>query len=464
MKNKRILIYGAGNAGEIIKREISRFSSDKVIGFVDDDISKTKRIIETVNVLGNSNDIPKLIKKENINSLYIALPSSFTEKINKTAMSVLCEFPEIEIKILPNITKYFDYNLYQDLENISFSEIISRPEISLNIEEMMTFYKNKTVLITGAGGSIGSEIARQILRFNVKKVICLGRGENSLYNLKELIGIRYENIEIEYILSNVKDEFHIEKIINNKAPDIIIHAAAHKHVPIVEENPQEGFYNNIYGTYNVLNSAVKSNVKKVIYISTDKAVKPLNIMGATKRVSEILCSSFRLKYNLDVSTVRFGNVLGSRGSVIPKFIRQIKNGGPITVTHPDVERYFMSIPEASLLVLNAGAFDDSRHYYLLKMGKAYKIREIAEKLIEIYHCENKINIEYSGLRPGEKLNEELYYNFEEKSKTMNPDIFSLVNEKEVDIINDIHMIKDDIYNKNRDQIIQILDNLIKKAE
>lgn len=459
MSKKNILIYGAGSAGEIVKKEISRYSNDRVVSFIDDDYTKKGKKIFDISVDGTSDQIEYIISKKNVDAVYIALPSFQTKKINQTAMKLLKTYPDLEIKILPNITKYFEDNIYKNLENISFNEIFERQEISLNYDEMTEFYQNKTVLITGAGGSIGSEISRQILNFKIKKLICLGRGEDSIYRLKESIEnqIKY-NVEIKYVLANIKNLFQIKKIISLENPHVVIHAAAHKHVPIVENNPQEGFYNNVIGTYNVLTASKQSKVEKMIYISTDKAVNPINIMGATKRLSELLCSSFRKTKNLDVSCVRFGNVLGSRGSVIPKFIKQIKNGGPVTITDPKMQRYFMSIPEASLLVLNAGALKKHGQMYLLEMGEPYKILDIAQRLIHTYSQNEKIEIIYTGLRPGEKINEKLNYNHEKIIPTKNKDIFELIAD-EVDIIDKIENLKDTIYQKSDEEIKSILKDL-----
>lgn len=443
-KNNRIIIVGAGDAGEIILSEYYRaHRNEEIIGFIDDDKTKRNKTISHKKVLGTRKSLTKLIKKYKVNKIIIALPSVQNEIIKETVSSLVTTNPQISIQILPEITRYFENNLVQELEDVSLNDLIDREEYELDIPLIEKTYHDKVVLITGAGGSIGSEICYQLQRFKIKKLICVGRGENSIFELAKKLK-QYSNsngIEYIYKICNIKDFALLEKIYKEYKPDIVFHAAAHKHVPLMEFNEIEAIQNNIIGSDNILKLSSKYNVKRFVLVSTDKAVNPKNIMGATKRVTEILAAYYHNKYNLNTSAVRFGNVLGSRGSVIPIFREQIENGGPVTITHPEIKRYFMSIPEASLLVINAAAYAMGGETFMLKMGKQYKIVDIAKKLIQLYGLEpdKDIKIEFKGLRPGEKLSEDLYYDEKDLIDTANEKIYVIkdhaheINEEDIEL-------------------------------
>lgn len=428
MKSDNIIIIGAGEAGRSILKELSTAPSHKkVIAFVDDDEKKIGTNIDGIKVFGSRSTLERLIKEFDISTAIIALPSARKAIIQETAGLLLEIDSNLTIQILPKIAKYFDAPIISELKEVTFSDIITREEATLDLESMNLFFHGKSVLITGAGGSIGSEIARQILRFNIKALICVGRGENSIYNLaKDLNSLDYKT-DIQYRIMDVKDYALMNSLLGDFQIDIIFHAAAHKHVPLMEFNEVEALQNNVGGTLNVLKFALEKKAERFVLISTDKAVNPANVMGATKRLAEILTLFYNKNYGLKSSVVRFGNVLGSRGSVIPLFREQIKRGGPVTVTHPDMKRYFMSIPEASLLVINSSAYSTGGDIFILDMGEQYRILDIAEKLIRLYKKEpyRDIEIVFTGLRPGEKICEDLYNNNSKLFNTRNEKILRL---------------------------------------
>ncbi|MBN1499582.1 MAG: polysaccharide biosynthesis protein [Spirochaetes bacterium] len=464
MKKKRILIYGAGFAGRVILKEILKSNKTAFIaGFIDDDDAKINKTIDNRPILGSRNDLIAILKSQRINKIIFALPSKVKKIINSTAAEIINLFPDMEIEILPNITRYFDYHLLADLETVSLTEILDRDEIELDISGINLFLKNKTVLITGAGGSIGSELSKQILRFGIKKLICLGRGEDSIYKLARRLKEYEAECEIVFRIADTKNAEMMNRILADYSPQIVFHAAAHKHVPAMEMNPHEAFLNNVQGTLNVLEACRKSKIEKFIFISTDKAVNPVNVMGATKRAGELLTLTYAAKKYLNTSIVRFGNVIGSRGSAIPLFMDQIRCGGPVTVTHPDIQRFFMSIPEAVLLVINAAMFNHGNDVFLLDMGEPYKILDVAKKLIKNsgFVPDEDIMIEFTGLRPGEKLFEELSYGSEKKESTPNKSIFLLKHEP-VDVDTEmVRKISSEIQMKTDMEVREILKSIVK---
>jgi len=430
IRKNRILIVGAGEAGRIILSEYNRKNRiEDIAGFIDDNSKKVGNKVDGIPVISTRENLRQIIADYKINHIIIALPSVQLEVINQTVSAVIAAYPDISIQILPKITKYFSSQLSRELEDIYLTDIIDRKEIELDINAIEGKFKDKSILITGAGGSIGSEICRQLLRFNIKRLICIGRGENSIYNLIKSLSENLEFIEkkpeIIYKIIDVKDKRLLEQVFIQYKPDIVFHAAAHKHVPLMEFNEIEAIQNNIGGTINVLELSGNYKVKEFVLISSDKAVRPVNIMGATKRTAEIITDYYFREKGVKTSIVRFGNVIGSRGSVIPLFREQIEKGGPVTVTHPEITRYFMSIPEASLLVINAAAYSSGGECFVLDMGKQYRISDIAKSLIKLYGYEpdNDIKIIFTGLRPGEKLYEELSYDSEKVTKTRNNKIF-----------------------------------------
>ncbi len=439
-KLNKILIVGAGEAGIALAGDLrQRGLGNAIAGFIDDDLSKVDGLISDVKVYGPTASIGNVCGELEISDVMICIPSASSSFVNKIVSTVLAFNRNINLSFVPSAERFFDsVPIFPSLREFSYSELLDRDEFSIELNLMEKYFSGKTVIITGAGGSIGSEICRQLLKFNVGKIVAVGRGENSIYNLKRDMDdfIRMMKIpapNVVYRIADVKDYRSLDRIFDAEKPDIVFHAAAHKHVPLMESNEIEALQNNVLGTNNLLDISSKRNVQKFILISTDKAVRPTNVMGATKRITEILTSYYKHNAGLNTAAVRFGNVLGSRGSVIPLFRDQIEKGGPVTVTHPDITRYFMSIPEASLLVINSAAISDGGEIFVLDMGEQYKISDIAERMIEIYGYTpgRDIKIEYTGLRPGEKLYEELFYNKGEMIKTGNNKILMLKNDNNI---------------------------------
>ncbi|MDA3900815.1 MAG: polysaccharide biosynthesis protein [Spirochaetes bacterium] len=422
MKSK-VLIYGAGSAGRSIAHELSR-TSTVITGFIDDNPELQGSVIAGIPVLGDSSSIREVIQQYVITRFIAAIPSAHTEKINSALYDVLGCDREIKVQILPYVTRFFESPLINELEDSSYIKLIDREEISCDTDYLTHKYSGKTVLVTGAGGSIGSELCRMLLRLSVSRLICLGHGEGSIYSLSRSLEGFGSNTPVEYVIADVKDKVQLLKIMERFQPDTVFHAAAHKHVPLMETNRREACINNIAGTRCLLEVADKANVESFVFISTDKAVYPSSIMGATKRAGELLTLSF--SGDMKCSVVRFGNVLGSRGSVIPLFNDQVERGGPVTITDSKMRRYFMTIPEAAILVIHAAIMNDYS-LFILNMGREYYIQEIAENIIRS-KClipGKDIKIIYTGLRMGEKLSEELVYKNEQKKSTGNSNIIAL---------------------------------------
>jgi FlaA1/EpsC-like NDP-sugar epimerase len=427
---KRCLIIGAGEAGNIVLREIRNHpeAKIKVIGFIDDDKNKIGCSIGGKLVLGDRSKIVEIVKKKGIDLIIIAIPSASKKDINDIIN--ICEKTNAKVKIVPSTIEIIKGDVkFEQIRDINIEDLLSRPEIKLDIKEVSEYISNRIVLITGAGGSIGSEIARQVAQFGPQKLILLGKGENSIFNIHFELSNKYRDLELFPAICDIRDRDKVEKIFKEFKPDIVFHAAAHKHVFLMELHPDEAFKNNVIGTLNLAEASIKHNVKKFILISTDKAVNPKSVMGLTKRIAEkIVLGYMKSKKNNKTKfiVVRFGNVLASRGSVVPIFKAQIEKGGPLTVTHPEVKRYFMTIPEAVQLVLQASAMGNGGEIFILNMGKAVKIKELAEKMIKLsgYEPYKDIKIEYIGLKPGEKLEEQLYEEDREKIyKTKYSEIF-----------------------------------------
>jgi FlaA1/EpsC-like NDP-sugar epimerase len=437
---KNILIVGAGEAGRIILAEYMKKGVGKLIaGFADDDPGKIGKILNGKTVFCAAHDVNRVIRDTGINEIVIAMPSIGSDTINRIASNIRRDHRSVPIKVLPHVLELDERKpLSISLRDISIADLIGREEVRIDTGVIEKKYSGKTILITGAGGSIGSEICRQLLKFNIKKLVAVGRGEFSIYGLikalNEDAGFLEGEPEIVYRVADVKDRRLLDAVFREHRPDIVFHAAAHKHVPLMEYNEAEAMQNNVAGTKNVLDCAHEHGTGEFVFISTDKAVNPASIMGATKRIAEIVTNYYHRTRGLTTSIVRFGNVIGSRGSVIPLFMEQIERGGPVTVTHPDVTRYFMSIPEASLLVMNAAAYSEGGELFVLDMGRQYRVAEIAQRLIEFYgyRSDDEIKIEYTGLRPGEKMHEDLFYADECLTKTQNEKIFILSNGDDLD--------------------------------
>ena len=410
---KRVLIVGAGDAGNIILRDLRQRDHRKVVGFIDDDPVKQKQIMNGVPVLGTRHDIEHIAYDKGVQEIIIAIPSMEIADLNELAELCSNAGPNVTVKVLPSFFTTMDEASinYQNLRPLQIEDLLNRDPVKLDMVTFGKYLEGKTVLVTGAGGSIGSEICRQVMHHHPRQLILLGRGEGSIYEInRELQALaEYKDQVVPYIM-NIANRQGMEEAFRKFKPQIVFHAAAHKHVPLMEYQPEEAVLNNVVGFVNTAEPAGQYGVERFVLISTDKAVNPTSVMGATKRLTEKLGQAMNKKYpNTKYMAVRFGNVLGSRGSVVPLFKKQIEAGGPITVTHPDITRYFMTIPEASQLVIEAGSLGEGGEVFVLEMGKPVKITDLAKNMIKLSgHVPGKdIKIEFTGLRPGEKLYEEL---------------------------------------------------------
>lgn len=410
VENKKVLIVGAGDAGAMLIKEVKKHKSLNydIIGLIDDDVSKIGQVINGIKVLGTRREIIKICDKKEIEEIFITVPSiPFQER---REIYNICKKTNCKLKTLPGIYEIIsgDVNISQ-LRDVDINDLLGRNPIKLNNDNINEYIKDKVVLVTGGGGSIGSELCRQIVRFFPKKLIILDIYENNAYDLQMELKYKYPELDLEVIIASIRDFERLKEIFGRYRPYVVFHAAAHKHVPLMENNPAEAIKNNIIGTYNVVKCSHLYNVRRFVQISTDKAVNPTNIMGATKRFCEKIIQAFDRESKTEYVAVRFGNVLGSNGSVIPLFKKQIKQGGPVTVTDPDINRFFMTIPEAAQLVIQAGAMAKGGEIFVLDMGEPVKIVDLARDLIRLSGLkpDEDIKIEFTGLRPGEKLYEEL---------------------------------------------------------
>ena len=407
---QKVMIIGAGLAGEKTYQEITYNPSvyKKVVCFIDDDKSKQGRRIHDVTVYGGREKIIEVAKKFGVEEILLAMPSSNRKEV--ADILNICKETKCQIKKLPGIYQMINGDIHiSDFKDVEIQDLLGREPIKVNIEDIIRYVTGKVVMVTGGGGSIGSELCRQIAASGPKQLIIVDIYENNAYDIQLELKHKYPNLNLETIIASVRNSKKMDKLFEKYQPDIVYHVAAHKHVPLMEDSPNEAVKNNVFGTLNIVKAADKYKTKKFILISTDKAVNPTNIMGATKRICEMIVQSYNKQSQTEYVAVRFGNVLGSNGSVIPLFKKQIKEGGPVTVTHPDIIRYFMTIPEAVSLVLQAGAYAKGGEIFILDMGEPVKIADMARNLIKLsgYEPDVDIKIEYTGLRPGEKLYEEL---------------------------------------------------------
>ncbi len=425
-ERKRTLIFGAGEAGAFLARDLMRNSGELLpVGFIDDDVSKVGRIVSGLRVLGESEDIRQIVREQNIALVLIAIPSANGRKIRKI-YNVLAEL-NVQVRILPSLRELAGGQVsVSRLRRVRLEDLLGRDPVRINLDPSMNYIKAKRVLITGAGGSIGSEIVRQVLHNEPAEICALGHGEQSIYLLMEEVNKLKISVPVMPVIADVADDVAMREVFGKFKPEVIFHAAAHKHVPLMQPLAREAMRVNDLGTMTIAELAGRCNAQRMVMISTDKAVNPSSVMGATKRLAEkILDSEQRMYPETKYMAVRFGNVLGSRGSVIPKFEEQIANGGPVTVTHPDMKRYFMLIPEAVSLVIQAGALGHGGELFVLDMGEPVVIREMAELLIKLcgYEPYKDINVVYTGIRPGEKLYEELFYDENSVNGTLHPKIY-----------------------------------------
>lgn len=408
---KRVLIVGAGQAGTMLLRGIQHAPKPEyqVVAFVDDDPRKQHLKLMNVKVCGMTKDIPRIVKEKRIEEIILAIPS--LEKWRVKEIYDICAKTNVSVKTMPKIEDVMTGKVsVSDMQEVKIEDLLGREEVKLDMLAISKKLTDKVILVTGAGGSIGSEICRQVMKFQPKKLLLLGHGENSIYNIMMELSenCEHDRTEIIPIIADIQDRRRMFDVVGSHLPDVIYHAAAHKHVPLMEYNPSEAVKNNIFGTKNVAEAAHRFGVSNFVMVSTDKAVNPPNVMGATKRIAEMIVQNLAKRSKTNFAAVRFGNVLGSRGSVVPRFKAQIAAGGPVTVTHPEMTRYFMTIPEASRLVLQAGALAKGGEVFVLDMGEPVKIVDLAKNLIRLSgFTEEEIPIKFTGIRPGEKMYEEL---------------------------------------------------------
>jgi len=457
---KRTLIIGAGSAGIMVARQLKQSNETDLVpvGFIDDDRRKLHLDILGIPVLGKVSEIESIAKTKNIDHIIVAIPSLKRKELNLIFNE--CVKTKAKTQFLPMIEDLITGKVsITQFRDVKVEDLLGRDPIELNIESISGYVKDKTILVTGAGGSIGSEICRQISNFAPKKLILLGHGENSIYNINLELQNHFSHSNIEYIpvIGDLKDLNKLMSIMNTYKPDVVYHAAAHKHVPLMEEFPEEAVSNNLIGTVNPAKAASTNQVETFVMISTDKAVNPTSVMGATKRLAEMMIQYFDTVSQTKFVAVRFGNVLGSRGSVIPLFKKQIESGGPVTVTHPDMVRYFMTIPEASRLVIQAGCLSNGGEIFVLDMGEPVKIVDLAKNLIKLSgYNEDEIEIKFTGIRAGEKLYEELLQKEEVYEQQIYPNIY--IGKTSTIYINEIEEIMDNfLYIDKKELKRQLID-------
>ena len=419
---RRVLIAGAGTSGAVILKEMqtSPYAEGYVVCFVDDDKNKVGKILNGVPIAGKREDIPGLVEKYKVDEIYIAMPSAPAK--DRKEIIEICRETGCRVKILPGIYQLLNGEVsVGKLREVEIEDLLGREPVRVNMDEILDYVRGKVVLVTGGGGSIGSELCRQIAGHQPKQLIVFDVYENNAYDLQQELKEKFPGLNLVVLIGSVRNTHRVESVFEKYRPEIVYHAAAHKHVPLMEDSPNEAIKNNVFGTYKTARAADKYGTKRFVLISTDKAVNPTNIMGASKRMCEMVVQLMNAKSKTDFVAVRVGNVLGSNGSVIPLFKKQIEQGGPVTVTHPEIIRYFMTIPEAVSLVLQAGAYAKGGEIFVLDMGEPVKILDLAKNLIRLsgYEPDEDIPITFTGLRPGEKLYEELLMDEEGLQDTPN---------------------------------------------
>lgn len=420
------MVIGAGAAGYVLVKEMknSKHLSRRIPCIIDDDPQKQGTYLQGIPIVGKKEAIESAVKRYQIEEIIIAIPT-MTEEEKKELLDI-CQRTACKIKMLPGIYQMVNEEVDMSmLQEVKIEDLLGRKAIQLKMDEIQNYIEDKVILVTGGGGSIGSEICRQVALHNPKQLVILDIYENNVYDLQLELRNQFPNLNLNVLIASVREKERIDGIFEKYRPDIVYHAAAHKHVPLMEDSPNEAIKNNVLGTYNVADAADRYHAQKMVLISTDKAVRPTNVMGASKRICEIIIEIFSQKSKTEYAAVRFGNVLGSNGSVIPVFQKQIEAGGPVTVTHPEIIRFFMTIQEAVNLVLQCGAYAHGGEIFILDMGKPVKILDMARKMIRLsgHVPDQDIKIEFTGLRPGEKLYEELLINEENLSGTKNERIF-----------------------------------------
>ena len=459
---KRTLIYGAGEAGAILAREsmTNPYFPYELVGFIDDDEKKIGSEMYNIKVLGNKDSLEMIIKNEKIENVLLALPSIHSLEIRRIVERIQ-KLDGVKIKTVPSISEILENeSLASQVRDVRIEDLLGRDEIVINDGSIRGLIEGKTIFVTGGAGSIGSELARQIAKFNPKKLVTLDVNENDTYFLALELKRKYPNLDLVSEICNIREKDKLEFLFNKYRPNVVFHAAAHKHVPLMEHNPEEAIKNNIFGTKKVAECADKYGVERMVLISTDKAVNPTNLMGASKRACELVIEHMnKVSKNTKFMAVRFGNVLGSNGSVIPIFKKLISEGKNLTVTHKDITRYFMTIPEAAQLVIEAGAIGKGGEIFILDMGKPVKIYDLAMSMIKLSNA--NVGIDIVGLRPGEKLFEELLYDVNSAIKTDNKKIFiTKIEDGAVDITEYFDKLEQCIKNPNIDEIKNVMKQLV----
>ena len=457
---KRVIVYGAGEMGVNLIREakINKEFQYNILGFVDDDSKKRGIYVNGVKVLGNIGELEEILERKRAKGLIIAISDIDKESIKSIVER--CKKKNVKVKILPQVGEVLSNDkLSNQIRDVSIEDLLGREQILVNGDSIHKLIENKIVFVTGGAGSIGSELARQIAKHNPKKLITIDVNENDLYFLELELKRKYKNLNLQSEICNIREQDKLEILFKRYAPNLVFHAAAHKHVPLMEHNPEEAIKNNIFGTKNVSEMAIKYGVERFVLISTDKAVNPTNIMGATKRACELVVEEMNKRSDTKFMAVRFGNVLGSNGSVIPIFKKLISEGKNLTLTHPDITRYFMTIPEAAQLVIEAGALGNGGELFILDMGAPIKIMDLAKTMIELSNA--PVNIEIVGLRPGEKLYEELLYDVTKATKTDNNKIFITdIDRMNVDLEYHLEKLKAAVKNPKQDELKELMKKFV----
>ena len=466
-EEKYVLIVGAGDAGATLVRELKqrRYRDNLVpVGFVDDNPTKQRMGMFGLPVLGRREDIPRLVQKYDVDEIIIAIPSASREVIGEIVD--ICQTTPASLKILPGIYELINGRVsVSQVREVRVEDILGREPVEVDLDSIAGYLAGKAVLVTGAGGSIGSELCRQAARFKPRELILLGHGENSIYEAYQELSLEFRGLEIIPLICDVKDRAAMNAVFQKYRPEVVFHAAAHKHVPLMEHCPAEAVKNNVLGTFNAARAAHDFSAESFILISTDKAVHPAGIMGATKRIAEMVVQQMARTSKTCFASVRFGNVLDSRGSVVPLFKKQIASGGPVTVTHPEMVRYFMTIPEAVQLVIQAGALARGGEIFILDMGEPVKIISLARRMIRLagYRPGKDIPIVFTGIRPGEKLYEELLTSAEETEATLHQSIFMARpdnNFSELKLKRFLNSITDAGWNPTREEVIALIRSVL----
>lgn len=460
VSKENILVYGAGEMGANLVREskINRDFQYNIAGFVDDDSKKRGIYVNGIKVLGNIDELEEILEKKRVKGLIIAISDIDKESIKNIVER--CKQQNIKVKILPQMGEVLlNDKLSNQIRDVSIEDLLGREQILVNGKNISKLIENKVIFVTGGAGSIGSELARQIAKYNPQKLITIDVNENDLYFLELELKRKFKDLNLQSEICNIREQDKLEILFNRYKPNLVFHAAAHKHVPLMEHNPEEAIKNNIFGTKNLSEIAIKYEVERFVLISTDKAVNPTNVMGATKRACELVVEDMNKRSNTKFMAVRFGNVLGSNGSVIPIFKKLISEGKNLTLTHPDITRYFMTIPEAAQLVIEAGALGNGGELFILDMGEPIKIIDLAKTMIELSNA--SINIDIIGLRPGEKLYEELLYDVSKATKTDNDKIFITdIDRMNVDLEYHLEKLKVAIKNPKKDELKELMKKFV----